>query len=260
MLPKIIHQIWLDKKGREGLPSEYPLYEEYSNTWKQHNGDFEYTLWTNALIEKLWELPELAKWKGFYEKLSKIIEKCDFSRCAILYVKGGLYVDLDFKCQKNISPLIKNRDVLVAYEPEEHFHKGRLTSNSILGCAKNHPFFADFMDYIVDNYHYDPNVVHTTGPFALLRYMTKNDYLNSDYLVDTCSVIPYSKDGLSKECTSSDDSYCYTYWNEGTNWHLGNGGEYIQQFWPYWLILLILLIVAIYLSLWLNRGKFWYLP
>jgi mannosyltransferase OCH1-like enzyme len=249
-IPKLIHQMWLDKSidDNEGVPvdnKKYSLYTTYSNTIKNFNKDFEYVFWNNDKINNLFDdYPILQKYKSTWNNFPHLIEKCDFARYMILYVHGGVYIDLDYICRKNLYPLIKNREIAFVWEPQEHLS---VIANSFLGSYVNNPLWLQFMDHIV--YRFNNNsypdlfseVLKTTGPISLTDFFIANGYdKNIFWFVDTCLVIPitynFIEPVISKQClvngkkTLEDiDPYLYTYWNEGTNWTETNYSSYYSS-------------------------------
>jgi len=122
-IPFIIHQMWLDKNMENNeIPPDKYLKLGYPMSWMQKNPNFEYKLWNREKIKNLLKNhPVLNKYENFYyNSLYHHIERCDFGRFLIMYAEGGIYVDLDFRCVKNIEPLIKGKQLQVWFEPIEH--------------------------------------------------------------------------------------------------------------------------------------------
>ena len=228
-IPKIIHQMWFDRVifDNDTPPNKYPKYRQYTQGWKDKNPDFQYVFWNRRKIEDLWNHPKLAQWKPFVNQMSKHIEKCDFTRYAILYLHGGFYCDLDFICLKHIGPLIQNREFLWTYEPEVHkkpLDGGRTrVFNGVLASRPDHWIWPLLMTYIQEIYRPNHEVMFNTGPIRLSAFVQKYQigvkYPN--YFVDKCLIIPL--DSTRQVCTecprdSLNNAYCYTFWNEGSGW------------------------------------------
>lgn len=98
MIPKIIHQTWKNND----LPKHW---KQTPETWKKYHPDWEYKLWTDEDNRKLisTKYPWFLK---IYDSYPHGIQRADAVRYFILYTYGGLYVDLDIQCVKNIEPLI----------------------------------------------------------------------------------------------------------------------------------------------------------
>ncbi len=92
-IPKIIHQIWIGS----------PVPERYNNwraSWKKHNPDWEYKLWTDKEVAEF----ELVNRK-LYDATTNLGAKSDILRYELLNQFGGLYVDTDFECCKSFDML-----------------------------------------------------------------------------------------------------------------------------------------------------------
>ncbi|MHB1952756.1 MAG: glycosyltransferase family 32 protein [Sulfobacillus sp.] len=225
-VPKKIHQIWYDAHDPNfrGYPPSHPIYRKYADSWKRQNPDFEYRLWNNRDIDALFaqDLPQFHQF--FVLGLKKVIEKCDFARYAILYLEGGVYVDLDFECFRNIGPLIENRSLGFVLEPRQHqvLTMGEvLTSNSFFISEKRNPFWLALMEEIRRNYDNGLTVISRTGPLIVSRTIAKMSLNDDRNFISTCLIEPYTQfRTFSHGCTKHDlqQAFCSTKWNEGTYW------------------------------------------
>lgn len=99
-----IHQIWL--QGVDEIP---PLYRKFSQTIKNKNPQFKHILWD----EKKFYKEILNYHPGFrknYEKLPLIHLKVDYMRYIILYILGGIYVDMDARAIRSFSTIKEDID------------------------------------------------------------------------------------------------------------------------------------------------------
>lgn len=233
-IPKKIHQMWLDKKTEtnQTFPEKYAK-NGYVQTWKTHNPELEYVFWNVQKVNKLFQHPKLARWKDFYFKTLKVwIQKCDFARYALLYVHGGLYVDVDYVCFRNASELFTNRQIGLVFEPIEHkaplFDRGLRLQNGIMASVPNHPFWEVVMDHIM-KIHVPLFwlTMHITGPSMLFELEQKYNISEThpEWFWDPCKVLPVHRlHGIRLDCppNSLDTAICATYWNEGTKWGTQN--------------------------------------
>jgi hypothetical protein len=248
MIPKIIHQMWLDKNvsNNSGAPEKYV---KFVSSFNEYNPEFMMIFWNIDRFKKLFDdYPEIKKYKNVWHKLPIHIQKCDMARYIILYLFGGLYIDLDFMCFKNLSPII-DRNLLLVREPIEFSAKNQTKiSNSFMGSIPKHPFWLEWLDFIclslktnqnktsgeVSNF---TNVMNTTGPANFGLFFSRSKYANIE-LVSTCDIIPltYSYDGSNKiinECIHRNNNsniisgdnyykhfgnYTHTKWFEGSGW------------------------------------------
>ncbi|WP_295543500.1 glycosyltransferase [uncultured Thiohalocapsa sp.] len=172
MIPRVIHQTWKDDR----LP---PQYATLADTWRRAHPEWAWRLWTDAdnlrLVEQ--EFPSLL---GLYLDYPYPIQRVDLIRYLILYRYGGLYVDLDFECFKDITPLLDGRHCVLSEEAAVHnaVHcTHRIISNAFMAAEPGHLLFAAVME---DLQHHrsrqrvpDRIVLDTTGPMMLTRVVER---------------------------------------------------------------------------------------
>lgn len=120
-IPRIIHQSW----KTADIPSNIYL-PTWVESWKTFQPDWEYRLWTDQDNETLVRdfYPE------FYEAYAALhppIKKADFCRFLYMHRYGGVYVDLDFACLRNVEPLLAGYDIVL----------GRLSPDACWGVLPN---------------------------------------------------------------------------------------------------------------------------
>jgi len=231
-IPRLVHQIWYDKNELDNTmpPSKYTSYPENMKTWKEKNPSYNYMFWNRRKIQELWEHPELQKYKPLLDKL-ELIEICDCSRYAILYLYGGIYADLDFVCMKPFDDLLDKKIIFVPETNASHRWNGHFTiSNSILMSMKRHWFWLYLLDYIFENFersrrNKNRSAVYVTGPVALTKaraqaIKTKKANEKDLYLTNGCLFYPNDYDlGRAKECEGVEDQYTINKPREGTGWY-----------------------------------------
>ncbi len=281
-IPLIIHQMWLDKIKKENdIPLKYKELK-YSQKLCQLNPQFQYKLWNQLKVDMLFESnSNLVKWKNFYYNIiTDHMERCDFARYMIMYIEGGIYLDLDFECFKNLEPLLKNREIGLVYNPKEmgcEVHKTKqCIANGFIISKPLHFFWIQFMDYIMEHYGLHPNttmtekVLHNTGPYALTNFVLRNGFdENKEWFIDTCLILALTGSPLTlaKDCTdrglSLKDAYVVTYWKDGTNWHdknntlLTNSNQAKKQnilIVIFALFIFLLVVLIIILSLYIHSN------
>jgi mannosyltransferase OCH1-like enzyme len=240
MIPKILHRMWLDKTilNNEHAPKKY---DRFIKSFDEHNPDFRVMFWNMDKVKKLFDQnSEIAKYKETWYNLPHHIQKCDMARFIILYLYGGLYVDLDFMCFKNLTPLL-NRDLLLVLEPPEHSEiwmdpiQARLY-NGFIGSVPKHPFWLDWLDFIVASLKKTSDVMYTTGPVNFRIFFNQSRYSNTP-LVDTCDLLPIyltnNTNYITRACVGRNQgskiikndnyyktfgNYAHTKWSEGSGW------------------------------------------
>jgi mannosyltransferase OCH1-like enzyme len=229
-IPRIIHHIWLSKTLDQSPPRQYV---DFIQSFQEHNPDYEMRLWCNEEIEKLWNHVVLKKFQHLFSKLS-IIEKCDATRYAIMFMIGGIYVDLNTECVRSLDPIISSRSVVIVKEPVEHYalndtHDDML-SNSFLASCPTHPFWLKILDHLNDYYidsisaeKKQSLVQIQTGPTAFWKYA--NAFLKpselKDALESTCKLQPLAYNKMvTKNCEFGTEVVCIKHWWSSSNWGL----------------------------------------
>lgn len=137
-IPKIIHQIWIG----DGVPEEL---KPFQTLWQLLHPDWEYHLWTQHNIT---ELP-LAN-RQFFDAAQNPAEKADLLRLELLYLFGGVYIDMDFEPLAPIDLLNYCYDFFIGIDPLDC---GMVQLGSgIIGAIPKHPIIKACIDGIPENY------------------------------------------------------------------------------------------------------------
>jgi len=96
---RVIHQTWKHASLR------WPL-SACADSFRKWNPDWEYRLWTDEECEKL-IAEELPEFYPTYLAYPKGIFRADIFRVAVLYLRGGVYADLDVECLQPLDDLIQ---------------------------------------------------------------------------------------------------------------------------------------------------------
>lgn len=112
---KHIHQIWWqsDDPIQSWKELGFPQYEEYQKTYIEFskNNNWGYTLWQEDLILDLVK-NEFPHYYYDFIKLDSVIKKVDCARLMILYVYGGLYVDIDSYLKKDLNQFLQLKEII----------------------------------------------------------------------------------------------------------------------------------------------------
>lgn len=193
MIQKIFHTIWV---GDNPFPEEY---KKYLETWKKHHPDWEFMFWTdeNIPLDKF-------RNKELYLELPGLSQKADVAQYELLYLYGGVYIDADFECFKNIESLTKDYDAWGCGENE------LVISTGIMGFQKEHPLLIQIMDnfrpHIAKYPNEPPNV--TTGPI----FLTETIGLKTIKMFPTEYFYPYSFYELHRKGEEFPNAYGAHHW------------------------------------------------
>jgi inositol phosphorylceramide mannosyltransferase catalytic subunit len=107
VIPNNIHQIWF--QGENVIPAKYRAFQ---STWKDtvKHPSYTYNFWDISSIENLLTGGQIShRWNKTYHSFPTMIQKIDFAKYIILYMFGGIYIDMDVF---SISPLSKLQNTL----------------------------------------------------------------------------------------------------------------------------------------------------
>jgi len=179
-IPKVIYQTWNSKE----LPSKMATCVE---KLKKDNPEFEYHFYDDQDCRKFIQTnfePDVLK---AYDSLIPGAFKADLWRYCVLYIKGGVYLDIKFQCEPGFSlkEIVKNNNFYV----REYNHKGTGLYDHIIytGCIvskPNNPLLHRCIRQIVENCetkYYGPEHTSPTGPYLFASMMDADDLENCEY-------------------------------------------------------------------------------
>lgn len=198
-IPPLLHQTW----KTEHLPTwAVPLYQ----SWSKHHPTFEHWLWTDednrALVTE--HLPTFLE---TYDALPLNIQRVDAVRYLILYLYGGIYVDLDFECYRPLDRLLTNYDLVLSYSGN-----APVITNSIMMSAPGLPFWLRVLEHIKTapaQHWWEPKslyVLRSTGPLAVNPYAQALKTHPNVCLLPKKHFFPFSMFQRHKRFTHSTDS------------------------------------------------------
>jgi inositol phosphorylceramide mannosyltransferase catalytic subunit len=221
-IPKIIHQTW----KTNSIPSKC---KAWSSSWKKFHPDYEYKLWTDKdnreLIKK-----HYPKFLTIYDNYSKGVYRADIARYIIIYHYGGLYVDLDFECLKNMDKLLEDNKCFFAYEPSEHFINGKpKICNALFASTKYNPIFIKFLREAFQRSVIDINrsPVYLTGPEMITNVLNsiQNNNIkiyNSAYFYPKCAKNDSKISNLNPDKEKFLKKFAYAQHHWMKSWITGN--------------------------------------
>lgn len=214
-IPYIIHYMWISKEDPFENVQIPEKCNKYLQTWLENNKNFKFVYWSGKDILDLIG-NYFPQYLNFYIELEPNICKCDFVRFVVVAVYGGMYIDLDFYCRRNISDLLTG-DSYFLYEPEDkHNTKQQHICNGIFAAAKNNTFVLGWIEQMIINKN-DSNVMTKTGPIGLYKYYENNK--NRVLFGDTCDILSIiDNNQISKECRGKYNNYAATLWYDGSGW------------------------------------------
>lgn len=133
MIPFIIHQIWI--QGYDKIPNNLKLYHD---SCRIINNNFKYMFWDDKKITKLLLEHFDKEYYELYNLYTLPAQKADLARYVIIYIYGGIYLDIDIICRKNLMMFL-NYDFFFTTDVFYDLYKRYLTG--IIGAKQKHPIF-----------------------------------------------------------------------------------------------------------------------
>ena len=190
-IPRHIHQIWLSTITNEPM---YDNFHQASNACISLHSNYNYTLWTAEKIIP-WLKTHYSWFVPTFENYRYDMQRIDAMKYFVLFHFGGIYIDLDVKCNAPdlitaMIPMEKREN-----EPDIIFHMGTegiAANTDILAAKKHHPFFKLALSELPSAnrwfYLYHLTIILSAGPTYLYgiyqQYPLKEDfyYIPNDLL------------------------------------------------------------------------------
>jgi mannosyltransferase OCH1-like enzyme len=175
--------------------------------------DSEFMLWSDASSRKF--IAEYYPWfLSTFDGYVYPIQRADVIRYFVLHRFGGIYMDLDIGCRRNMDPLLYFEVILPQTIPVG-------VSNDLMFAEKNHPF----MDLVIHNlitfdHTYGtnyPTVMFSTGPMFLSAQYGLWPKDVSEGMERQVRVLPRRWYGKNAPPSQMTDSYFDHYY--GSSWH-----------------------------------------
>lgn len=211
MIPNIIHQIWI--QGYDKIPSDLMIYH---NGCKAINDNFNYIVWDDNKIRELLISKFDKKYIETYDNYKIFAQKADFARYAILYTYGGIYLDMDMLCRKNLTSFLKYNFFFTSYMFYNFFKR---FLNGIVGSRAGHPVFEYIFNNIFIRKNNTKSVTDSTGTglfyYSIMEYVKNNPshdlkMIDRKYL-DPCNM--YNNDSCRYTCED-----CYIAHTNYSSW------------------------------------------
>lgn len=164
LVNKVVHILWWD------ITEKPDFFDENISSWTEHNPEWTVKVWGRQECYSLLKV-FYPRYFCMFEEYEHDIQRIDAIRYFILHLDGGLYADIDIKCNKCIDNIIDNEDVLFKEGKNQTKLFPNLTNitNSIMYSTGKSVFF----NYIIkmlfltkqkDEQNDVLNVLYSTGP------------------------------------------------------------------------------------------------
>ncbi|KAJ9157275.1 Glycosyltransferase, DXD sugar-binding motif protein [Pleurostoma richardsiae] len=235
LIPQIIHQTYIN----ESIPAQWQLARHSCLELHTPEDGWEYKLWTDKLSREF-VAAEYPWFLAAFDGYRYPIQRADAIRYLVLAHYGGIYIDLDDGCNRNLDPLRAYPAWLRQAVPTG-------ISNDVMGSVPQHPFFLKAVDSLQ---RYNKNwflpyitVMASTGPLFLSliwrHYSTDLQYMPPPDAVagDAVGVVRRVRLLLRSQYMGIESSFFSGY--PGSSWHEADAR---LVFWmhDHWVLLVVL--------------------
>ena len=172
-IPKIIHRIWI---GPRPFPEKYKACVE---SCKKLHPDWQFILWTNKDIENILNINPKYKWLFNEYKNKKVVYQAqkDVLEYLILHKYGGIYLDADIYCFKNMNDLVHKYKFFAGIEPPSRWGKIPVLSNRVVGSSPKNKILADTLKIASSSYRQIYKQKNNSFIKRIVRKIFKGKYI-----------------------------------------------------------------------------------
>lgn len=157
MIPKIFHAIWI---GGNPLPTKWRHCWE---SWQHLHPHWKFILWTDETVPQF-NFPQI-------DNRNDIRQRADVLRYLIIYLYGGVYVDVDFECLRPIDGLINGISFFSARENDEY----PTISIGIFGAVPFHHSFLALISTVSESIVTNDCIGEQSGPAFFTRTINQSE-------------------------------------------------------------------------------------
>jgi mannosyltransferase OCH1-like enzyme len=218
VIPLKLYTCWHTKE----LP---PLMHNNYENLKTSNPEFEHHLFDENDCREFIKEHFNESVLNAYNSLIPCSYKSDLWRFCVLYINGGIYLDIKYKCVNNFK--------LIALTEKEHFVRDRpvnMTYTALIVVNPQNPIMLDCIEHIVQNVrtkYYGKTSLCPTGPGLLGRFFSPHEFTSMEiYFTDTTT------DNFSKDYMVYKKTIILTYYDEYRNEQKKNQkNKYYSELW-----------------------------
>jgi FkbM family methyltransferase len=161
-VPRLLHQTW---KGCEVPPRQREWWDRCATLSPR----WEMLLWTDA-ANRAFVARHFPEHLSLYDSYDVPIKRVDAVRYLLLYKYGGVYMDLDFACVRDLEtiPLRGQPGQATLIMQRKSVHDHEAVSNAFMAAPPAHPFFKHVIGALKASAHHK-HVLDATGPRFITR-------------------------------------------------------------------------------------------
>lgn len=177
MIPKTIHACWF---GDSELPT---IYQKNIDSWKKNNPSYDIKIWS------------LNDFKPYLDETIPFVKYClqnkiygflsDYFRLVVLYNFGGIYLDTDVECMKNLDKFL-NSSFFLGYIFDCSL------GTAVIGCEKGNSILLELLNKMLVS-------------FENKRELTVSNEWMTDYFVN--NIVGFKLNGCRQSLNSGIEVY-----------------------------------------------------
>lgn len=238
-IPTIIHQIWL--QGLTNLPVSL---QKCHQSCIEINHQFKHLFWDETRIVHFLQQHYSNKTVQMFYHYSIPAQRADFARYLILYVYGGIYLDMDMICKKSLIDFVHLQFFFTHYPLADYVQK---YLNGIIGAKPKHPAFMIMLKNMIIRLPRANDILYSTGTALFYHSIQeyKKKYPNDITIVDRQYLDPcnlFNGPECIDNCTD-----CYIVHTHYSSWSKTN--KCIKLFFQYrcfYLVFILLIALLFY--------------
>lgn len=175
MIPKSIYQTWKTKEPNESI-------DKLRRTWTTQNPSFEYTFFDDSDILSFINEHFDERINKCYKRILNGSLKADFFRYCILFIKGGVYIDVDISCTTPLEGVFNFDDshLITTTDNCKNNRNDRIYQAFLAGEA-NSEVFTKAINHIcmcIETGKHKTNIFELSGPTLFSKVL--KEYMNKD--------------------------------------------------------------------------------
>ena len=184
MIPKIIYQTWKSKELN-------PTIDKLRDSWKDKNPEFEYVYFDDSDILEFLSLNFDERVIKCYKRITNGSLKADFFRYCVIYIQGGLYIDVDISCDKPLKDMFNFDEInFITATDNCRVQRSDRIYQGFLGGEAQCKVFKMMIDHICSSMEQNKlktNLFDLSGPVIFSKKL--KEYMNKDVTTEKCNFL-----------------------------------------------------------------------
>ena len=176
-IPKILHQIWINKDSNKKPPAKFLVWSEQ---FRRLHPDWDYLFWDDISSREFIKT-HYPSFVETFENYDVDIKRADVLRYLLMHHFGGVYVDLSFQLVKKLDRLLGNCSVVLAQSTTKPEEAGGYIGNAFMASVPGLDLWQNILLRLEASPKDSPDlpdskdkhVLYATGPYFLTAAITE---------------------------------------------------------------------------------------